>query len=1045
MTVIVRFLVERRLVINVISVFLVALGLYAVFHVNREAFPNVNLDVIQIDMGYPGASPEEVERLVITPIEQELKSLNGIDKMLSVAYPGSGRISLELDPDSRNRQRMASDVQLAVERARLPQDLPDDPVVTEIDGTVFPVLRLAISAPRNALEIKRLGDAIRDELLELPGVAKAVIQGARKAEIRVTVDPNKLERARISIGEISEALRRWNVNAPGGDLDTPDGQRQVRVAGEFRNAADAGGIVLRANELGQGIRLKDVAKVTDSLAEPQIVYEVSGEPGVAILILKQSSADIITTVDHINRYLKTVPTRHGADVQVKTFQDFSRFTRLRLGVLTNNAMFGLALVLATLLVFLRPSVAFSAAVGLPLIFLTGLYTLHVAGITLNLISMFGFIMVLGMLVDDAVIIGENISYHMEHGMRPIDAAVKGTVELIGPVTATVLTTMVAFLPMLLMSGMIGKFIWAIPVVVSLLLMYSWLESFLILPAHMVDLTRMHAKPRARRWLKSLEAAYGRALVVVVRHRWLSVTASLALLVGSLVLAAATMSFQLFPPAGVDQYVVRVTAPPGTSLERMRLQLRAVDEAIRQRIQPENFEATLLGSGETAINEGDPLTQRGGRYGQINVIYTPAVARPGHNAVDDMRRLTHELPPLFPDVELAFTEIRPGPPVGRPLEVELSGHNEPKVETVARRLIDFVQQVPGVLSVDSGLKPGDGELHVRLDRALAAYAGVDLLTASNHVRAAVGGLVVSTTRRGTEEVDVTIRYPQNGRDELRQLTGLLVPTARGGLVPLKRIARIEEKPGFTAIRHKAGIRVIRVVADIDSSVITSIEINRLVADRQKQWLAGEDMAVQVKYGGEAEKNEESFRDLGTSFGFALLGIFFILAIQFNSLGYPLIVMSAIPFGIVGIILTFFIHGLWTPMPLSFFSTMGMVALSGVVVNNAIVFLTFIQRAVAEGSALETAIVLAGRRRLRAVLLTSITTVVGLLPTGYGWGGFDPFVAPMALALGWGLAFATFVTLFALPAARAALNDIQVVMRRAREKVIQKVQSVRAGHG
>jgi len=333
----------------------------------------------------------------------------------------------------------------------------------------------------------------------------------------------------------------------------------------------------------------------------------------------------------------------------------------------------------------------------------------------------------------------------------------------------------------------------------------------------------------------------------------------------------------------------------------------------------------------------------------------------------------------------------------------------------------------VISVDSGLKPGDGELHVVLDRALAAYAGVDLATAANHVRAAVGGLVVSHTRRGTEEVDVTIRYPARS-DELAPLKELLIPNARGGLVPLSRIARFEERPGFTAIRHKAGIRVIQVVADIDSSVITSVEINRLAAQRQAEWLGPPAAGVKVKYGGEAEKNEESFRDLGRSFLFALLGIFFILAIQFNNLGYPLIVMSAIPFGIVGIILTFFVHGLFKPMPLSFFSTMGMVALSGVVVNNAIVLLDFVQRAVHDGVPIHEAAVQAGRRRLRAVLLTSITTVVGLLPTGYGWGGFDPFVAPMALALGWGLAFATVITLFVLPALLVALDDTAVAMRR-----------------
>ncbi len=1027
MTRIIAFLVERKLLINAVSFFLVALGLYAAFAINREAFPNVNLDIIQIDTAYPGATPEEVERLIITPIEQELRALNGIDKMISVAFPGSGRITLELDPYASNRERLASDTQLAVERANIPQDLPRDPIVTEIDGTVFPVLRIAVAAPRTDLELKRLGDAIRDDLLEVDGVAKVQIQGDRKAEIRVTVDPHKLRAQRISIGEIAAALERWNVNAPGGDLDTPAGQRQVRIAGEFRGAADAGSVMLRANELGQGVRLRDVATVTESLEEPTRIYEVSGEPGAAMLILKQSDADIITTVDHINAYLNTIKQRYGDDVTVSTFQDFSQFARMRLGVLTNNAMVGLVLVLVTLLLFLRPSVAVSTAWGLPIIFLTGLYTIYLAGITLNLISMFGFIMVLGMLVDDAIVIGENITYYLERGMTRVEAAVKGTVELIGPVTATVFTTMVAFLPLMNMSGLIGKFIWAIPLVVIVLLSFSWLESFLVLPTHVVGLTHPERQPRERRWLTRLETAYGRALKRAVDHRWLTVLVSALLFLGSIALAATQMSFQLFPPVGVDQYIVRVTAPPGTNIDNTRLALREVDRVLRAAIRPEHLEATVLGSGETAVDEGDPLTQRGSRYGQIRVVYTPAVARPGHDALNDMRRLAHELPARFPQLELAFTEIRPGPPVGRALEAELSGQDQAQVEAAARRLIALLQKVEGVISVDSGLKPGDGELHVILDRALAAYAGVDLATAANHVRAAVGGLVVSHTRRGTEEVDVTIRYPARS-DELGPLRELLIPNARGGLVPLARIARFEERPGFTAIRHKAGIRVIQVVADIDSAVTTSVEINRLAAQRESEWLGPAAAGVRVKYGGEAEKNEESFRDLGRSFLFALLAIFFILAIQFNNLGYPLIVMSAIPFGIVGIILTFFVHGLFKPMPLSFFSTMGMVALSGVVVNNAIVLLDFVQRAVHDGVPIQEAAVQAGRRRLRAVLLTSITTVVGLLPTGYGWGGFDPFVAPMALALGWGLAFATVITLFVLPALLVALDDTAAAMRR-----------------
>jgi multidrug efflux pump subunit AcrB len=318
-------------------------------------------------------------------------------------------------------------------------------------------------------------------------------------------------------------------------------------------------------------------------------------------------------------------------------------------------------------------------------------------------------------------------------------------------------------------------------------------------------------------------------------------------------------------------------------------------------------------------------------------------------------------------------------------------------------------------VDSGLKPGDDQLHVVLDRTRAAYADVDLATVARHVRAAVGGLVVSTTRRGTEEIDVTIRYPEDTLNPLRQLGGLLIPNQQGGLVPLSRIARFEESPGYTTIRHKAGIRVVSVVADINSDQITSLEINRLVASKQTGWLGDTADKVTVNYGGEAEKNEESFRNLVTAFAFAMLGIFFILAIQFNNLTYPLFVMLAIPFGAIGIIVSFYLHDLlWRPMPLSFFSAMGFVALSGVVVNSSLVLLVFVQRAIESGVARRDAILMAGRRRLRAVVLTAATTVLGLLPTAYGWGGMDPFVAPMALALSWGLVVSTLLTLITIPA-------------------------------
>ncbi len=1030
MEAIIRYLVTRSLVVNLVSVFLLAIGgVTAALYMQVEAFPNVNLDIIQIDVAYPGASPAEVEQLIITPIEQELRAINGIDKMISMAFPGSGRISMEVDPHANNRDRLTSDISLAVDRARLPSDLPNDPFVTEVDGAVFPILRVAVSDDRSELELKRLGDKIKEDLLAIKGVAKVMLLSDRKAEYSVEVDPEKLRKSRISVDQIAQVLRGWNINTPGGEIDTPDGQKSVRIVGEFTSIEDAKKIVLRANARGNAILLGDVAVIKEALEKPRTLHDVQGHPAVSMLILKKSNADIIDTIDLVRPYLDSIPQRYGADINVKSFQDFSRFARMRLGVLTNNGLVGIVLVFISLIFFLRFSVAMTTTWGLPIIFMTGVAVIYALGMTLNLISMMGFIMVLGMLVDDAIIIGENITYHMEKGLTPVEAAVKGAVELLGPVTTTILTTVAAFLPMMFMSGIIGKFVIAIPIVVISLLILSWMESFFMLPSHVAHVTNPNKHPKERTWLLALENIYGWLLERAIRFRWITVMLSFLILAGSIVLAKQSLQFQLFPPVGVEEYLVRVTAQPGTSLKDMRQHLRDVDQDIRDNTQPEYLEATVSQAGDISMDEGDPLTQRGSRYGQIRAIYTPAVSRPEHNAIDDMNKITKILKAKYSQLEISSTLISNGPPLGRALEAEINSSNNKSSEQAARQLMDYLLTVEGVTTIDSGLKPGDSELHVVLNRKLAAYAGIDLQIVSRHIRAAADGLVVSTIRKGTEEIDVTIRFPSKGAGELEQIKNVQIPNNRGGLIPLNKIATLEEHNGYTTIRHKDGVRIVNVVADIDSSILSSLKLNNLVKDNEAIWQKGVADKVSVNYGGEQEKNQESFISLLIAFIFALIAIFFILAIQFNNMVYPLLVMMAIPFGAIGVILSFYLHDMfWKPMPLSFFSTMGMVALTGVVVNSSLVLLVFIQRAREGGMEIKEAILLAGRRRFRAVILTAATTVVGLLPTAYGWGGLDHFVSPMALALSSGLMFATVVTLFTIPATLAVGHDMRAFFRR-----------------
>ncbi|MDX8401235.1 MAG: efflux RND transporter permease subunit, partial [Mariprofundaceae bacterium] len=750
----IAFFVRRGIMVNLISLMLLAGGVYAGMNIQREAFPSVNFDIIVIGAGYPGASPREMERLLVIPIERELKGLDGIDTIRSTAWSGTMQITVQVDPAFEDRSRLVSDIQQAINRADLPADLPADPVITEVKSEQAPVLTFSVFGGFTPLELKRLSDSIEDDVLAIPGVARVLVQGDRKEEIRIVPDPERMRAHRVSVNDIVRLVRGWNVNAPGGRLKAADGQSIIRITGEFRSAEDAGRLVLRANDHGRALYLKDVATVTETLERPRRFVRAQGDPAVNMIILKKGDADIITLVDRVRAYLKTVPNRYGEGVQVRIYNDFSNITRLRLGVLTSNGAIGLALVLATLLLFLRPAVAFTTAWGLPIVFFSGLLLLYLSGVTLNLLTMFGFIMVLGLMVDDAIIIGENATWHMEQGKSPEQAAIDGTHELIGPVTATVLTTVVAFLPLMNMDGIIGKFIFSIPVVVVTLLMFSWLEAILILPNHIRDVARPDKHPKERWLFVWLTRIYEGALARALKWRWLTILLTLAALGGSFALAGH-MKFQLFPPGAESTFYLRVTLPPGTTLEQTDAVLRRLDGEIRKRIDPAILETTTLVAGENSADQRETMKQIGDRFGFVRVILIPFTQRPKVSAYAVMDRIQREVPPLFPELEISFAMQKPGPPVGRALQVELSGE-EDALPRVAARLMAMLRTIPGATAIESDLEPGDPELHIVLDRRLAAWAGVDLATVASHVRAAFDGLRVSTIKRAKEEVDVTIR-------------------------------------------------------------------------------------------------------------------------------------------------------------------------------------------------------------------------------------------------------------------------------------------------
>jgi len=1018
----IAFFVKRGLLVNLLSGLLLLGGIYASLNIQREAFPSVNFDMVVVSAVYPGASPEELEQLVATPIERELKGVDGIKRINSTSYAGIMELLIEIDPNYQDRSRFVSDVQQSVNRAVLPDDLPNDPFIVEIKSEQTPVISFSIFGPIEPLELKHIADSVEEDLLEIAGVSKVTVQGDRKEEIRITLNPEEMQKHHVSTEDVIQLVEKWNVNAPGGQLKTSSGVKTIRVNGEFTSAIDASRLVLRANEQGQALYLSDVADVSQTLEKPRRHVGAMGDAAMNFTVIKQADADIITVVDKVRAYLPSIPRHYHEAIEVRAYQDFSINTRIRLNVLTSNGAIGLMLVLLTLFLFLRPSVAFTTAWGLPIIFFSGLLVLFLMGTTLNLLTMFGFIIVLGLMVDDAIIIGENATWHMEQGLSPVEAAIKGTVELLGPVTATVLTTIVAFLPMMFMDGIIGKFVYSIPVVVIILLAFSWVEAIFILPNHITDLANAKKHPKENTILLWVTDIYEKSLRIALRLRYITITLTFAGLIGAVVLAGV-VKFQLFPPGAEDQFYLRIATPVSSTLEETQQILLKMDEEVRKRIKPELLETTITVAGLNSADDREDIKQIGDRFGFLRVILTSFAER-DVSAYDIMADVEDGFEELYPDVKINFVMLKGGPPTGRALQVEITGQDQHR-EKSARNLIALLKTVDGVHSIESGLQESIPEVRIVLDRALSAYAKVDLASVATHIRAAFDGIRVSTLKRDKEEVDVTVRYPEVAQRDVNTLKQLLIPNRIGGLVPLEKIAHFEEAPGVTSVRHKDGLRVLNVSAEISTDGITSKELNALVKERENDWLSSTEVAnVKYQLGGEQEKTEESVQGLLFSFGFALLGIFIILAIQFNRTSYPLLVMFAIPFGVIGIVIGLFLHG----QPLSFMSLMGFVALTGVVVNSSLVLAVLIQRELAAGVPWFEAIIYGGRRRLRAVLLTAITTVVGLLPTAYGWGGLDPFVAPMALALSWGLIFSTVITLFAIPAALAiALDMKQLILR------------------
>ncbi|MEE9171328.1 MAG: efflux RND transporter permease subunit [candidate division NC10 bacterium] len=1013
----VEFSVRNRVLVNLLTLFVLGTGLITYFRMHRELFPEFSRKAVQIVTTFQGASPEEVEKLITAPIEEEVADLDDLDELLSVSQEGRSQILLKFQPET-DMNRALSDVRAALDNVT---DLPEEakePEVHEVKST-FPVITVSLAGDIDEATLRDMAKDVRDDLRRIRGVAAVRILGTRERQIWVEVDPARLDQYRFSLDDVRAAIAAHNRNVPGGTMKTARGEILVRTLGEAAGAPEVERIILRSVATGTPLTVGDVATVRETFEEPTTIGRWGGRPAINLVVIKQRTGDAIDIAASVRALVEEVRSQLPETVTIGVYNDFSVFIRNRLNTLRLSGAIGLTIVLITLWIFVRPRIAFLTALGIPFAMLGGIVLMSVYGISLNMISLFSLILVLGLLVDDAVVVTENVYRHIEEGMDPRQAAVQGTTEVAWPVVATVTTTVAAFLPLLLIPGTMGVFLAPIPIVVTFALLASLLEALVVLPSHLSDvITPTYAQSVRRRelpWLTDLRNAYGALLRTAIQWRY--VTAVLMLCATILLGATAwyRIPFVLFREFESSQFLINFETSSGAKIEDT-LEVAKRAEKVVLGLPPEELRSLATNVGITFLDVN--RAERGPNLGQLMVELTEDRRRSVDAVIADLREGMAEIPGIT-KVQFLKTQAGPGGPA---IEARVVGDEISVLRNLAAEVTVFLRGIPGVKDVHDDFTEGKEELQITLLPEARAL-GLNLGQIARQVQQAFLGVEASTIQRRDEDVPIVVRFPQAARRSLETVARMKISLPSGEKVFLRDVANLETAIGTSKIRRDDQKRTITVLADVDTREANAFQ----VAQRLKREFAdvgGKVPGYRVVVKGERQEAEASLAALPRISLIAFMLIYFILGSLFQSFIQPLIVMAAIPFALDGVVIGHLMMG----EPLSFLSMMGLVALVGVVVNDSLILVDFINRSREAGVPRDEAIFASGTARLRPVLLTTVTTVGGLIHLAFFSSGQAKFLSPMAISVVWGLSFATLLTLILVPCLYAMLDDLKVLIRR-----------------
>jgi multidrug efflux pump subunit AcrB len=1008
---------------NLIMIVLLIGGFLSMRSIKQEVFPTFAIDVVSVTVVYPGASPEEVERGIITAIENAITSIDGITEVRSTALEGSGVVSMEIGV-GRNPQAVANDVKSAVDRIVTFPVEAEKPQVS-VASRKRAVLGLILYGKASNHVLHELAEFMRDALVQHPDITLVDIEGIPPLEISIEFKQETLRRYNLTLPQVAAILKSHSLDVPAGGIKTKKGEILVRVKERKDFGTEFAKLPMVTSNTGSPVLLEDLAIVRDGFRETDRITRLDGQPAIVLEVFREGEQTPIKVAAAVNQVIQKLEHKLPPGIKTSITRDRSERYRQRMGILIKNAGLGLLLVLILLGLFLEPRLAFWVAMGIPVSFLTAFILMPWFDISMNMVTMFAFIVALGIVVDDAIVVGEQIYSYREAGMDWLNAAINGAKDVAMPVIFSILTNIVTFLPILLLPGRMGKIWNVIPLVVIIVFIISLLESILILPAHLG-----HRKnTKKRNWLLGwLEIAqekfsswfsnwirkwYGSFLRFSLRNRYVVVALAIGALMLSLAFAfSGRMGFHLFPKIESDFSQATLILPYGSPVEK-------TEEIMEKIIKGANDVLKESGHPELVQNISVDIGFNGSHTGRARVNLAKANIRNAIMSTDQFTKKWRKKVGEIPAIEsLQFAADVGGPGGrGRPLTIELSHRDMNVLRIASEELAEVVATYPRARDVDDGFQMGKVQYDVKMLEE-GSLMGLTALDVGRQIRGAFYGSEVLRQVRGRNEIKVMVRMPKTDRTKIATLENLMIRTPLGGYTPLRYVSKLHLGRAYTKIVRRNGRRVVQVSSD----VVPRGKAGDILDDLKKNILPpllAKHEGLQFTIEGHRADMRESLDSLKKTYLIALMVIYLLLAILFRSYLQPMVVMLAIPFGVVGAFMGHRVMGYTLSLP----SLFGIVALSGVVVNDSLVMIDFANKEKKRGLNYAQAVTSAGIKRFRPIFLTTVTTFGGLFPMIFETDRAARFLIPMALSLGFGILFATFITLAIVPSLYCVVGDLK----------------------